>query len=57
MSKRFSSVPEHRREPDRVDWSDLPPLYWKALGITVLIGFVSGLIWIAWKLIDLHGLR
>jgi hypothetical protein len=57
MAKRFSNVPEHRREPHQVAWSDLPPLYWKALGITLLVGFVTGLLWIAWRLFDLHVLK
>jgi len=57
MPKRFSNVPEHLREPHQVSWSDLPPLYWKALGIALLLGFVSGLLWIGWRLFDLHVLR
>ena len=57
MAKRFSNVPEHRREPHQVAWSDLPPFYWKALGVTVLLGLVTGLLWIGWRLIDLHVLR
>ena len=38
-------------------WSDLPPIYWKALAITILLGVVTGLIWIAWRLFDLHVLN
>jgi hypothetical protein len=57
MPKRFSNVPEHLRERHTVVWEDLPPIYWKALGITVLLGFVTGLIWIAWRLLDLHVLN
>ncbi len=56
MPKRFSNL-ERLREPDHIAWSDLPPLYWKALGITVLLGVVTGLVWIAWKLFDLHVLH
>ena len=33
------------------------PLSWLAIGIAVLIGFVGGSIWIAWKLLELHVLR
>ena len=40
MSKRFSS-PEHQREPDQVVWSDLPPIYWKAFGIALLLGMLT----------------
>ena len=57
MPKRFSNVPEHLREPHDVAWSDLPGVFWKAIGITVLLGFITGLIWIAWRLFDLHVLR
>jgi hypothetical protein len=57
MPKRFSNVPEHLREPHHVSWSDLPPIYWKALGITFLIGLVTGLLWIGWRLFELHVLR
>ena len=57
MSKRFSNTPERLREPHQVGWSDLPALYWKALGITIVLGIVTGLTWIAWRLIDLHVLR
>jgi hypothetical protein len=57
MPKRFSNLPEHLREPHQVSWSDLPTIYWKALAITVVLGVVTGLAWIAWNLIDLHVLR
>jgi hypothetical protein len=57
MPKRFSNIPDHFREPHDVAWSDLPPIYWKALGITVLLGLTSGLLWIGWKLLDIHVLN
>jgi len=57
MTKRFSNVPEHLREPHQVSWSDLPSFYWKAIGITLLVGLVTGLLWIGWRLIDLHVLN
>ena len=57
MPKRFSNVPDHLREPHDVAWSDLPSIYWKALGITVLLGLISGLLWIGWKLVDIHVLN
>jgi hypothetical protein len=57
MPKRFSNMPDHLREPHDVAWSDLPPIYWKALGITVLLGLISGLLWIGWKLVDIHVLN
>jgi hypothetical protein len=51
VSRRFSN-PEHQREPDHVVWSELPPFYWKAFGIALLLGMVTGVIWIAWKLFE-----
>ena len=57
MSRRFSHYQDHQREPDQVVWSDLPPVYWKAFGIALLLGFVTGLGWIGWKLLELHFLR
>ena len=38
-------------------WSDVPRFYWIAMGVTVLLGLVSGAIWIAWNLVTLHVLR
>ncbi len=57
MPKRFSNVPEHLREPHQVSWSDLPPIYWKAFGVALLLGLVTGLLWIGWRLFELHVLR
>jgi hypothetical protein len=57
MTKRFSNLPEHLREPHQIAWSDLPPVYWKVFGIALLIGFVTGLLWIAWRLFELHVLK
>ena len=58
MPKRFSNVPEHLREPHQVAWSDLPPLYWKALGITVAAR-ASSRAWSGsrWRLFELHVLN
>ena len=57
MPKRFSNVPEHLREPHEVVWSDLPPIYWKAFGIALLLGMLTGIGWIAWKLFETHVLK
>jgi hypothetical protein len=32
-------------------------VYLIAIGVTILLGLVTGLIWIAWNLIRLHVLR
>jgi len=57
MSRRFSHYQDHQREPDHVVWSDLPPGYWKMFGIALLLGFLTGVGWIAWKLFEVHVLR
>ena len=51
MTRRFHN---DTREPDLMTWSDVPRLYWLAMGIAILLGMVSGAIWIAWKLFEFH---
>jgi hypothetical protein len=41
-------------EPDQVVWSELPPVYWKAFGIALLLGFMTGLGWIGWKVFEAY---
>ena len=54
---------QHRSSDDRpFDLDDYapPPVmrgYVKAIGITILLGLVTGLLWIGWRLFDLHVLR
>jgi hypothetical protein len=57
MPRRFPHVPDDFREPHTLSWDDLPSLYWKALGITVLLGFVTGLGWLGWRLFQMYVLR
>jgi hypothetical protein len=40
-----------------VAWGDLPAVFWKGMAITVLLGLITGLIWIGWRLIELHVLN
>ena len=49
-------LPEPFREPELVRWSDIPGVA-MAFGVALLVGLVSGLIWIAWNLFKLHVLR
>ena len=53
MSHRF---PQHYRDPDLVRWSDVSGI-WVLFGVALLIGLVSGGVWIVWRLIDLHLLQ
>ena len=51
MARRFSN-PHRVREPELLAWADLPGWYWKAFGIALLLGMVTGLGWIGWKLFE-----
>jgi hypothetical protein len=50
----------HQQSDDRpFDLDDYAPrpvmrLYLMAIGITILIGLVSGILWIGWRLLQLH---
>jgi hypothetical protein len=57
MPKRFTNMPERLREPHDVAWADLPVLFWKGMAITIVLGVITGLIWIGWRLIELHVLN
>jgi hypothetical protein len=57
MPKRFTNMPERLREPHDMAWGDLPVLFWKGMAITIVLGVITGLIWIGWRLIELHVLN
>lgn len=57
MPKRFTNIPDRFREPHDMAWSDLPVLFWKGIAITIVLGVITGLIWIGWRLIELHVLN
>ena len=57
MPKRFTNMPERLREPHDLAWGDLPVLFWKGMAITIVLGVITGLIWIGWRLIELHVLN
>ena len=57
MPKRFTKIPDRFREPQDMAWSDLPVLFWKGMAITIVLGVITGLIWIGWRLIELHVLN
>jgi hypothetical protein len=54
MSRKFSNDP--RRDED-VASPQFTRLLLVAFGVAMLLGLVSGSIWIAWNLIRLHVLR
>jgi hypothetical protein len=54
MAHKIPHLPDDLREPHTVEWPGLSRFYLKAIGITILIGLVSGVLWIAWNLIRIH---
>jgi hypothetical protein len=52
MPRRFSNVPDHLREPHEVEIQRFWPIYFVAIGIVILLGLVSGTLWIAWRLLS-----
>ena len=51
MPRRFSNVPDHLREPHEVEVQGFWNVYVIAIGIVILLGLVSGSVWIAWRLL------
>ena len=54
MSRRLSNDP---RFDDDVASPGLTHLLFVAFGIALLVGLVSGVLWILWKLFEMHVLR
>ena len=51
MPPRFQHhVPDHLREPHEVEVPGAWNVYVIAIGIVILVGLVSGSLWIAWRL-------
>lgn len=55
MTHRVPQLPDELREPHKLEWPPgLSRFYLIAIGVTVLLGLLSGVVWIAWRLIRLH---
>jgi hypothetical protein len=54
MARHSQNLPDDLREPLDIDSPWLANFYLKAIGITILLGLVSGVAWIAWSLVKLH---
>ena len=50
MPPRFSNLPHQRRAPHEIEIRGLWNIYVVAIGIVILLGLVSGTLWIAWRL-------
>jgi hypothetical protein len=54
MTHRTPQLPDELREPHTIEAPGVWRLYFIAIGIAILLGLVSGAIWIAWRLLKLH---
>ena len=54
MSRHAPHLPDDLREDQDVELPGFSRFYLKAIGITILIGLVTGLLWIGWNLLKLH---
>jgi hypothetical protein len=52
MPRRFSDVPDHLRESHEVEIKGFWNVYVLAIGIVILLGLLSGSVWIAWRLLS-----
>ena len=52
MPRRFSNVPDELREPHEVEIHGFWNIYVVAIGIVILLGLVSGTLYIAWRLLS-----
>ena len=52
MPRRFSNVPDELREPHEVEIPGFWNIYVVAIGIVILLGLVSGTLYIAWRLLS-----
>ena len=57
MAHRPPQLPDDLREPHEAEIPGLSGFYIKAIGVTILVGLVTGLLWIGWRLFDLHVLH
>ena len=52
MPPRFSNLPQHRRVPHEVEIRGFWNIYVVAIGIVILLGLVTGTLYIAWQLLS-----
>jgi hypothetical protein len=54
MPRNTPHLPDDLREPHDIEWPGFSRFYLKAIGVTILIGLATGLVWIAWNLFRIH---
>ena len=52
MPPRFSNLPNQRRAPHEIEIRGLWNIYVIAIGIAILLGLVTGTLYIAWRLLS-----
>jgi len=52
MPRRFTDIPDHLREPHEIEVRGFWNVYFIAIGVVILLGLVTGFIWIAWRLLS-----
>ena len=52
MPRRFSDVPHHLREPHEIEIPGFWRGYFIAMGVAILLGLLTGSVWIAWRLLS-----
>jgi hypothetical protein len=52
MPRRFTDIPDHLREPHELEVRGFWNVYFIAIGLVILLGLVTGAIWIAWRLLS-----
>jgi hypothetical protein len=56
MARHSPHLPDDLREPLDIEWPGFAR-FPQSVGITILFGFISGALWIAWNLVKLHVLQ
>ena len=52
MPGRFSHLPDHLREPHEVEVRGFWNVYLMAIVVVILLGVLSGSIWVVWRLVS-----
>ncbi len=52
MPRRFTDIPDHLREPHEIEVHGFWNVYFIAIGVVILLGLVTGSIWIVWRLLS-----
>jgi hypothetical protein len=54
MSRHAPHLPDDLREDHDIEWPGFSRFYVKAIGVTILVGLATGLLYIGWNLLKLH---